>query len=68
MSFTRKLLAWYKRHARVLPWRETRNPYAILVSEFMLQQTQVSRVWSISLASWLAFLPSLHSPAQGPGP
>src|SRR5712672_2637157 len=44
MSFTRKLLAWYKRHARVLPWRETRNPYAILVSEFMLQQTQVSRV------------------------
>jgi len=44
MSFTRKLLAWYKRNARVLPWRETRNPYAILVSEFMLQQTQVNRV------------------------
>lgn len=44
MSFTRKLLAWYKRNARVLPWRKTRNPYAILVSEFMLQQTQVSRV------------------------
>lgn len=44
MSFTRKLLAWYKRNARVLPWRETRNPYAILVSEFMLQQTQVGRV------------------------
>src|SRR5437899_4871675 len=44
MSFTRKLLAWYKRNARVLPWRETRDPDAILVSEFMLQQTQVSRV------------------------
>jgi A/G-specific adenine glycosylase len=44
MSFTRKLLAWYKRNARALPWRQTRNPYAILVSEFMLQQTQVSRV------------------------
>jgi len=44
MSFTRKLLAWYKRNARVLPWRQTRNPYAILVSEFMLQQTQVRRV------------------------
>ena len=44
MSFTRKLLAWYKRNARVLPWRKTRNPYAVLVSEFMLQQTQVSRV------------------------
>jgi len=44
MSFTRKLLAWYKRNGRDLPWRSTRNPYAILVSEFMLQQTQVSRV------------------------
>ena len=43
-SFTRKLLAWYRRTARNLPWRDTRNPYAILVSEFMLQQTQVSRV------------------------
>jgi len=42
--FTRKLLAWYRRAARDLPWRATRNPYAILVSEFMLQQTQVSRV------------------------
>ena len=44
MSFTRKLLAWYKRNGRDLPWRYTRNPYAVLVSEFMLQQTQVSRV------------------------
>lgn len=43
-SFVRKLLAWYRKTARDLPWRETRNPYAILVSEFMLQQTQVSRV------------------------
>jgi A/G-specific adenine glycosylase len=42
--FIRKLLAWYRRAARDLPWRATRNPYAILVSEFMLQQTQVSRV------------------------
>jgi A/G-specific adenine glycosylase len=42
--FIRKLLAWYRRVARDLPWRATRNPYAILVSEFMLQQTQVSRV------------------------
>lgn len=42
--FIRKLLAWYRRNARALPWRDTRNPYAILVSEFMLQQTQVSRV------------------------
>jgi len=42
--FVRKLLIWYKKAARCLPWRDTRNPYAILVSEFMLQQTQVSRV------------------------
>jgi A/G-specific adenine glycosylase len=42
--FVRKLLIWYKKAARSLPWRDTRNPYAILVSEFMLQQTQVSRV------------------------
>ena len=42
--FVRKLLIWYKKAARCLPWRDSRNPYAILVSEFMLQQTQVSRV------------------------
>src|SRR5256886_3958564 len=42
--FRSKLLAWYGKTARDLPWRDTRNPYAILVSEFMLQQTQVRRV------------------------
>jgi len=42
--FTRSLLAWYGRAARDLPWRRTRNPYRVLVSEVMLQQTQVSRV------------------------
>ncbi|MCU0412235.1 MAG: A/G-specific adenine glycosylase [Bacteroidetes bacterium] len=40
----RRLLRWYRRHARPLPWRRTKNPYRILVSEVMLQQTQVSRV------------------------
>jgi A/G-specific adenine glycosylase len=35
---------WYRRHGRDLPWRHTRDPYAILVSEFMLQQTQVATV------------------------
>ena len=44
VSFTRKLLAWWARAARDLPWRQTRDPYRVLVSEFMLQQTQVSRV------------------------
>ncbi len=43
-SFQRALLAWYARHGRDLPWRRTRDPYAILVSEVMLQQTQVRRV------------------------
>ncbi len=38
------LLAWYASHGRDLPWRNTRDPYAILVSEIMLQQTQVDRV------------------------
>ena len=43
-AFGRGLLAWYRRHGRDLPWRRTRDPYAILVSEVMLQQTQVRRV------------------------
>ena len=42
--FGRRLRAWYRRNARDLPWRRTRDPYRILVSELMLQQTQVSRV------------------------
>jgi A/G-specific adenine glycosylase len=43
-QFGRKLRAWYGRNARDLPWRKTRDAYRILVSELMLQQTQVSRV------------------------
>jgi A/G-specific adenine glycosylase len=43
-QFRRRLLRWFRRHGRDLPWRRTRNPYHIVVSEFMLQQTQVSRV------------------------
>ena len=43
-AFTRKLLTWWARAARDLPWRRTRDPYRVLVSEFMLQQTQVARV------------------------
>jgi len=43
--FESSLLEWYRRHARTLPWRqEPRNPYHVVVSEFMLQQTQVDRV------------------------
>jgi A/G-specific adenine glycosylase len=43
-KFQRALLAWYARHGRDLPWRRTRVPYRVLVSEIMLQQTQVERV------------------------
>jgi A/G-specific adenine glycosylase len=43
-SFRHALLAWYRKQGRDLPWRRTRDPYAILVSEFMLQQTQVTTV------------------------
>ncbi|HYE92933.1 MAG TPA: A/G-specific adenine glycosylase [Terriglobales bacterium] len=42
--FQRCLLRWYARHGRDLPWRRTREPYRVLVSEIMLQQTQVERV------------------------
>src|SRR5204863_4894819 len=40
----RRLLAWYRKGARDLPWRRTRDPYAIWVSEIMLQQTQIATV------------------------
>ena len=43
-AFQRRLLAWYRVSQRKLPWRDTRDPYKILVSEIMLQQTQVDRV------------------------
>jgi A/G-specific adenine glycosylase len=46
------LLLWYRQHGRPLPWRRTKDPYAILVSEVMLQQTQVERV----IPRWLAWL------------
>jgi A/G-specific adenine glycosylase len=52
------LLAWYADHARDLPWRRTRDPYAILVSEVMLQQTQVERVVPRYLA-WLERWPTV---------
>lgn len=44
LALRRALLAHFRRHARDLPWRQTRNPYAIWVSEIMLQQTQVKTV------------------------
>ncbi|HYC32787.1 MAG TPA: A/G-specific adenine glycosylase [Gemmatimonadales bacterium] len=43
-AFRRALIRWFRRNGRDLPWRRTRDPYRVIVSEFMLQQTQVSRV------------------------
>ena len=43
-AFRRALAAWFRREGRDYPWRRTRDPYAILVSEVMLQQTQVATV------------------------
>ena len=58
-SFPGLLLAWYAPQARALPWRQTRDPYRILVSEIMLQQTQVSRVEPL----YRAFLERFPTPA-----
>ena len=58
-SVDEPLLAWYRAHGRDLPWRRTRDPYAILVSEVMLQQTQVERV----LPRWLAWVERWPTPA-----
>ncbi len=56
--FRRNLLAWYRKHGRDLPWRNTDDPYHILVSEIMLQQTQVDRVLP-KYYEWLEKYPSL---------
>jgi A/G-specific adenine glycosylase len=53
------LQEWFYRNGRDLPWRKTRDPYAILVSEVMLQQTQVERV----IPRWLAWLERWPTPA-----
>ena len=54
------LLAWFALHGRDLPWRRTRDPYAILVSEVMLQQTQVDRVVP-RYVDWLARWPTVDA-------
>jgi A/G-specific adenine glycosylase len=60
-----RLLDWYRENRRDLPWRRTTDPYAILVSEVMLQQTQVSRVAS-RYEEWLRAWPDLESLAAAP--
>jgi len=62
-DFRRRLLRWFRRHGRDLPWRRTRDPYHVVVSEFMLQQTQVSRVeayYQRFISEW----PTVHDLAR----
>jgi A/G-specific adenine glycosylase len=65
LRFRRLLARWYRRHGRDLPWRRTRDPYRVLVSEIMLQQTQVSRV-EIYYHRFLERFPSVHDLAAAP--
>jgi A/G-specific adenine glycosylase len=58
-----RLLAWFAENGRDLPWRRTRDPYAILVSEVMLQQTQAARVVRHYLA-WLERWPTVDALAR----
>jgi A/G-specific adenine glycosylase len=62
-EFRRSLHQWFRRHGRELPWRKTRDPYAILVSEFMLQQTQVATVIPY-YTKWLRRFPDFASVAR----
>jgi A/G-specific adenine glycosylase len=62
-TFHRSLLRWYHHRGRDLPWRRTRDPYAILVSEFMLQQTQVATVIPY-YNEWLRHFPDFASLAH----
>ena len=65
--FRRRLLRWFRVHGRDLPWRRTRDPYRVLVSEIMLQQTQVARVeayYHRFLERW----PTLEALAEAPAP
>src|SRR5262245_26480599 len=64
-TFRRKLLGWYDQNGRALPWRDTSDPYHILVSEIMLQQTQVDRVLP-KYHEWLDKYPSLEALAEAP--
>lgn len=59
------VLHWFDRHQRDLPWRRTRNPYRILVSEVMLQQTQVDRVIPY-YERFLERFPTVHHLAEAP--
>lgn len=59
-ALRRRLLTWFRSHARDLPWRRTRDPYAIWISEVMLQQTQIATVIPY-FQRFLAAFPDVHA-------
>ena len=61
--FSSKLLSWYNKHKRTLPWREHRSPYAVWVSEIMLQQTRVETVIPY-FKKWMKLFPSVRALAS----
>jgi hypothetical protein len=65
-QFRATLTNWYHENGRALPWRQTRDPYAILVSEFMLQQTQVVAVLPY-YNKWLRRFPDFSTLARASG-
>lgn len=70
-EFQRELAAWFRAGARDYPWRRTRDPYAILVSELMLQQTQIATVlgrgyydrWMRAFPDWASLADAPRSPS-----
>jgi A/G-specific adenine glycosylase len=62
-NFRRRLLAWFRRHGRELPWRQVRDPYLVWISEIMLQQTQVATVIPY-FARFVSAFPTIDHLAQ----
>ena len=64
-DFRRKLECWYRSHQRKLPWRKTKNPYKIWISEIMLQQTTVSAVIPY-FKKWIDLFPDVNTLSKAP--
>lgn len=65
VEFQKIILSWYKKNARGFPWRKTSDPYKIMVSEIMLQQTQTSRVVE-KYKEWIKTFPTIETLASAP--
>ncbi|MBF0523316.1 MAG: A/G-specific adenine glycosylase [Candidatus Omnitrophica bacterium] len=65
IDFSKKLILWYRHNKRALPWRDTKDPYKIWISEIMLQQTTVSTVIPYYLR-WIKKFPTVQSVAKAP--